>query len=48
MGPTLASFATEQDAQQFAKQHGGQLLRFDQVKPETVMLDSGVVHDERM
>lgn len=31
MGPTLASFATEQAAQQFAQQHEGNVLRFDEL-----------------
>ncbi len=48
MGPTLASFAREEDAQAFVKRYGGQALRFDQVTPETVVLDGGVLHDERM
>lgn len=48
MGPTLASFANEADAQAFIKQYGGQLLHFDQVRPETVTLDGGVLRDEGM
>lgn len=48
MGPTLGSFAREEDARAFVKQYGGQVLRFDQVRPETVTLDGGVLHDERM
>jgi copper chaperone NosL len=48
MGPTLGSFAREEDAREFIKQYGGQMLRFDQVRPETVTLDGGVLHDERM
>lgn len=48
MGPTLGSFAREEDARAFVNQYGGQLLRFDQVTPETVVLDGGVLHDERM
>ena len=31
MGPTIASFATQQDAQAFARAEGGQVLRFGQV-----------------
>jgi len=48
MGPTLASFAREADAQAFAGRHGGKVLRFDGVTPEMVALDGGVVSDERM
>lgn len=48
MGPTLASFAREEDAKAFVDRYGGQILRFDQVTSETVVLDGGVVHDERM
>ena len=48
MGPTLGSFVREEDAQAFVKQYGGQVLRFDPVTPETVVLDGGVLHDERM
>lgn len=48
MGPTLGAFARKEDAQTFVKQYGGQVLRFDQVTPETVVLDGGVLHDERM
>lgn len=48
MGPTLGSFAREEDAQAFIKQYGGKILRFNEVTPETVTLDGGVLHDERM
>jgi len=48
MGPTLGSFAREEDARTFVGQHGGQILRFDQVTPEMVTLDGGVLRDERM
>ena len=48
MGPTLASFAREEDAREFVKQHGGEVLRFEQVTPEMTTLDGGVLHDERM
>ena len=48
MGPALASFAREEDAKTFVNQYGGQILRFGQMIPETVVLDGGVVHDERM
>lgn len=48
MGPTLGSFAREEDARAFVEQYGGQVLRFDQVTPESVVLDGGVLQDERM
>lgn len=48
MGPTLGAFANEQDAQTFIKEHGGEVLRFDQVTPEMTTLDGGVLQDERM
>jgi copper chaperone NosL len=48
MGPTLGSFAHEEDARAFIKQYGGEVLRFDQITPEMVTIDGGVVHDERM
>ncbi|HOW62062.1 MAG TPA: nitrous oxide reductase accessory protein NosL [Candidatus Contendobacter sp.] len=48
MGPTLASFAREEDAREFIKQYGGELFRFDQVTPEMTTLDGGVLNDEGM
>ncbi len=48
MGPTLATFARAEDAQAFAGKHGGRVLRFDQITPAMVMLDGGVLKDERM
>lgn len=48
MGPTLASFGRLDDAQAFAKKHGGKVLRFNQVTLEMVRLDGGVVSDKRM
>ncbi len=48
MGPTAASFAREQDAKAFAAEHGGQVLRFDEVKPDMVALDGGALHDQSM
>jgi len=46
MGPTLAAFARQQDAENFANGFGGKVLRFDQVTPDMVDLTGGVVHDE--
>lgn len=34
MGPTLASFAREEDARAFAERHGGRLLRFEDIDLE--------------
>lgn len=48
MGPTIAAFAREADAQNFVKQWGGQLLRYGEVKPAMVDLSGGALHDSRM
>lgn len=48
MGPTLATFARAEDAQAFAKQYGGKVLRFDQITLDMVRLDGGVLRDEKM
>ena len=48
MGPTAASFARAEDAQAFAKAHGGKVLRFDEITPAMVSLDGGVLHDQNM
>ena len=48
MGPTLASFATEEAAREFAREFGGQVLRFEEVTPDQVILDGGAQHDTRM
>lgn len=48
MGPTLASFAREEEARQFIKEYGGELFRFNQITPEMTTLDGGVLKDERM
>ena len=48
MGPTIASFAQEPDAQKFAGQWGGKVLRFAEVKPEMVDLSGGALHDSKM
>jgi copper chaperone NosL len=47
MGPTLASFAREADARDFAVKQGGQVFRFDQVTPAMVVLDGGVLKDHK-
>lgn len=48
MGPTVASFAKEADAQKFVTQYGGKILRYAEVKPEMVDLSGGALHDTRM
>lgn len=48
MGPTIASFAAEADATGFAGRHGGKVLRFAQVTPDMVVLDGGVLRDQKM
>ena len=48
MGPTIASFALEADAQAFAKQWGGKVLRFADIQPTMVDLSGGALHDTRM
>lgn len=48
MGPTLAAFATEQDARAFAKDYGGKVLPFSQVTPDMADLSGGAVHDQKM
>jgi len=45
MGPTLGTFAREGDAQAFARDNGGSVLRFAEITPQMVMLDGGVVKD---
>lgn len=48
MGPTIASFAQAADAQKFATEFGGKVLRYDQVTPEMVDLSGGALHDSKM
>ncbi|HRP94756.1 MAG TPA: nitrous oxide reductase accessory protein NosL [Rhodocyclaceae bacterium] len=48
MGPTLASFADEAGARAFAQEFGGNVLRFDDVTADMVVLDGGALHDSRM
>lgn len=48
MGPTAASFAAEDAARAFAQTHGGQVLRYADIKPEMVDLSGGALHDGRM
>ena len=48
MGPTAASFARREDAEAFARQHGGKVVRFDEITSGMVTLDGGVIRDEKM
>lgn len=48
MGPTLASFTTAADAQAFARQFGGKVLKFAEVTPDMADLSGGAQHDSRM
>lgn len=48
MGPTIGSFAAEADAQAFAKQWGGKVLRFAEIRPDMVDLSGGALHDSKM
>lgn len=48
MGPTLATFSSEADAQQFIQTYGGKLLRMADIKPEMVDLSGGAGHDSSM
>ena len=48
MGPTLGSFAKEEDAKKFAAAYGGKVLKFGEVTPSMVPLDGGALHDQRM
>ena len=48
MGPTLAAFASQDNANKFAAEFGGKVLNFSQVTPEIVDLTGGVIHDEHI
>ncbi|MEZ5444689.1 MAG: nitrous oxide reductase accessory protein NosL [Gammaproteobacteria bacterium] len=48
MGPTFAAFSRREDAEAFAREHGGKVLRFEEVTPEMADLRGGAHHDERM
>lgn len=48
MGPTFASFSTLSDADDFAREFGGKLLRFADVNADMVALDGGALHDASM
>lgn len=48
MGPTLGSFSQRQDADAFAKEHGGHVHAFAEITPNMVSLDGGALHDHPM
>lgn len=48
MGPTLASFAREEDARTFVEKNGGKVYRFGEITPDMVILDGGVLRDQSM
>lgn len=48
MGPTLASFSAAADAERFAAEYGGEVLRFNDIDADRVILDGGALHDTRM
>jgi copper chaperone NosL len=48
MGPTIGSFAQEADAQKFAAEYGGKVLRFAEITSAMVDLSGGALHDTRM
>ena len=48
MGPTIASFTLQKDAEIFIGKYGGQMQRFDQITLDNVDLSGGVIRDEQM
>ena len=48
MGPTIASFSQERDAQAFIAKWGGKLLRYSEVTPNMADLSGGALNDTRM
>jgi copper chaperone NosL len=48
MGPTIASFAQEADAQKFKDQYGGKVLRFAEVTADMTDLSGGAQQDMKM
>lgn len=48
MGPTLATFARQEDAEAFARKNGGKVLRFSEITVDMVSLTGGVLRDEQM
>lgn len=48
MGPTIASFALQADAEKFAAEQGGKALHFNAITPDMAVLDGGALHDSKM
>ncbi|MEO7105778.1 MAG: nitrous oxide reductase accessory protein NosL [Rhodoferax sp.] len=48
MGPTIASFLQEVDAQAFASKNGGKVLHFSEITRDMVDLSGGAMHDTKM
>jgi copper chaperone NosL len=48
MGPTIASFSLEADAQTFMAKWGGKLLSYAEVTPNMADLSGGALNDTRM
>ena len=48
MGPTVASFAQQADADRLATENGGKVLAFAAIKRDMVDLSGGAQHDTRM
>ena len=48
MGPTVASFTSQEQAKAFAAQWGGSALPFSGVTPQMVDLTGGALHDSHM
>lgn len=48
MGPTIASFPREADAQAFVATNGGKVLHFSDITRDMVDLSGGAMHDSKM
>ena len=48
MGPSVGSFGSAQDAEDFVKKQGGKIVRFDQVTPDMVGQNGSAAHDTTM
>lgn len=48
MGPTIAAFARQADADKFVSTYGGKIVGYAAVKPEMVDLSGGALHDAHM
>jgi copper chaperone NosL len=48
MGPTFGSFANMQDAEAFVQKEGGKIVRYEQITPDMVNLQTGAPHDSKM